>query len=202
MKYTGPKVRVSRRLGIAITPKAAAIMERRPYGPGQHGPNKQFRRGRQSAYERQLIEKQRLRAQYNIHEKQMTNYYKKAVRKQGNTSDVLIQLLESRLDAFVLRAGFATTIYAARQIVSHGHMQVNGKRVNIASYQVAPGDRVAVRPKSQKMEMFEQALANSGAPDYITVDRKSMMAQYQYLPRRSEVPIICEVPQVIEYYSR
>ena len=202
MKYTGPKVRLSRRLGIAITAKAAEVMEKRPYGPGQHGPAKQFRRGRQSAYERQLLEKQRLRAQYNIHEKQMTNYYKKAVRKEGNTSDILIQLLESRLDAFVLRAGFANTIYSARQVVSHGHFLINGKRVNIASYQLSPGDRVAVRPKSQNLAMFEQWLASAAPPDYVTTDKKGMVAQYLYLPRRSEVPIICEVPQVIEYYSR
>lgn len=202
MKYTGPKVKLSRRLGIPLTNKAARVMERKPYPPGQHGPAKQFRRGRQSAFERQLIEKQRLRAQYNIHEKQMVNYYKKSVRKEGNTADILIQLLESRLDAFVLRAGFAPTIYAARQYVSHGHMTVNGKRVNIASYQLSEGDQVAVRDKSKRLDMFQEAVDNAAPPDYISMDKNAMSAQYLYAPRRVEVPIVCEVPQVIEYYSR
>lgn len=202
MKYTGPKVKLSRRLGIPLTNKAARVMERKPYPPGQHGPAKQFRRGRQSAFERQLIEKQRLRAQYNIHEKQMVNYYKKAVRKEGNTADILIQLLESRLDAFVLRAGFAPTIYAARQYVSHGHMTVNGKRVNIASYQLNEGDQVGVRDKSKRLDMLQEAVGNAAPPDYISMDKNAMTAQYLYAPRRVEVPIVCEVPQVIEYYSR
>lgn len=202
MKYTGPKVKLSRRLGIPLTNKAARVMERKPYPPGQHGPAKQFRRGRQSAFERQLLEKQRLRAQYNIHEKQMSNYYKKAVAKQGNTADILIQLLETRLDAFVLRAGFAPTIYAARQIVSHGHMEVNGKPVNIASYQLQEGDQVSVRNKSRRIEVLVQSIANAAPPDYISMDKNAMTAQMLYAPRRVEVPIVCEVPQVIEYYSR
>lgn len=202
MKYNGPKVKLSRRLGIPLTNKAARVMERKSYPPGQHGPAKQFRRGRQSAFERQLIEKQRLRAQYNIHEKQMTNYYKKALRRQGNTADILIQLLESRLDAFVLRAGLAPTIYAARQVVSHGHLTVNGKRINIPSYELVPGDQVAVRDKSKRMDMFLQAVESAAPPDYIATDKNALSAQYLYAPRRVEVPIICEVPQVIEFYSR
>lgn len=202
MKYTGPKVKLSRRLGIPLTNKAARIMERRSYPPGQHGPAKQYRRGRQSAYERQLLEKQRLRGQYNIHEKQMRNYYRKAVKKQGNTVDNLVGMLESRLDAFVLRAGLAPTIYAARQIVSHGHIEVNGKRVNIASYQLAEGDQVSVRQKSQRMPLVIESLENARPPQYVALSPESFSASYLYVPTREEVPIICEVAQVIEYYSR
>lgn len=203
MKYNGPKVRLSRRLGVPLTDKAARIMEKKPYPPGQHGPAKQFRRGRQSAYERQLLEKQRLRAQYNIHERQMRNYYRKALRKAGNTVDNLIGLMETRLDALVLRGGLAPTIFAARQYVNHGHLFVNGKPVNIPSYQVEVDDVVTVRPKSQKMLMFQE-MAESGyyPPDYITLNKQALEFKLNYLPRRAEVPIVCEVPQVIEYYSR
>lgn len=202
MKYTGPKVRLSRRLGLPLTDKAARIMEKRPFPPGQHGPAKQYRRGRQSAYERQLLEKQRLRAQYNIHERQMRNYYRRAVGAEGNTGDNLVQLLESRLDAAVLRAGLAPTIYAARQYVSHCHVLVNGRRVNIASYQLSLGDQVSIRPKSQKMSIFQDIIENAFPPDYIALDKGTMSFSLIYLPRRVEVPIVCEIAQVIEYYSR
>lgn len=203
MKYNGPKVRLSRRLGVPLTNKAAKVMEKKPYPPGQHGPAKQFKRGRQSAYERQLLEKQRLRAQYNIHERQMRNYYKKAVAKAGNTVDNLVGLLESRLDAMVFRGGLAPTIFAARQIVSHRHVEVNGKRVNIASYIVSPGDVISVRQKSMRMNMFLEAAESAYyPPDYISLNKEQLTFSLQYIPKRHEVPVICEVPQVIEYYSR
>ncbi|MFT5193815.1 MAG: small subunit ribosomal protein S4 [Cellvibrionaceae bacterium] len=203
MKYNGPKVRLSRRLGVPLTNKAAKVMEKKPYPPGQHGPAKQFKRGRQSAYERQLLEKQRLRAQYNIHERQMRNYYKKAVAKAGNTVDNLVSLLESRLDAMVFRGGLAPTIYAARQIVSHAHIMVNGKRVNIASYILSVGDVVSVRPKSIKMDMFVEASESAYyPPDYISLNKENLTFSMVYIPKRHEVPVVCEVPQVIEYYSR
>ena len=202
MKYTGPKVKLSRRLGIPLTDKAARIMEKRSYPPGQHGPAKQYRRGRQSAFERQLLEKQRLRAQYNIHERQMKNYYRKAVAKEGNTVDVIVQMLESRLDAAVLRAGLAPTIYAARQYVNHGHIMVNGRKVNIPSYSLSIGDEVQVRQKSQRLDMFQEVVENAYPPDYLSLNKNSMSFTLLYLPRRDEVPIVCEVPQVIEYYSR
>lgn len=203
MKYNGPKVRLSRRLGVPLTNKAAKVMEKKPYPPGQHGPAKQFKRGRQSAYERQLLEKQRLRAQYNIHERQMRNYYTKAVAKAGNTVDNLVGLLESRLDAMVARGGLAPTIFAARQIVSHGHILVNGKRVNIASYILSPGDVVSVRQKSVRMNMFLEAAESAYyPPDYISLNKEKLEFSMVYTPKRHEVPVVCEVPQVIEYYSR
>ena len=124
MKYTGPKIKKARRLGVAITPKSDRYLERRPNPPGQHGPNR--RRGKQSDYGKQLTEKQRLRYQYNLREKQIRGVYTKASRKQGNTGEVMLQILESRLDVLVLRAGMARSIFQARHMVSDGHFRVNG----------------------------------------------------------------------------
>jgi small subunit ribosomal protein S4 len=155
MNHKGPKVKLSRSLGIPLTPKAARIMERRSYPPGDHGRSRQFRNKSESAYKEQLLEKQRLRAQYNVSEKQMRIYFAKARQRSGLTSVNLIQLLESRLDAVVLHGGLAITIYAARQYVSHGHIQVNGRKVNIPSYQLKPGDEVSVRRRSRHLDCFK-----------------------------------------------
>src|SRR5918912_3886980 len=137
----GPKVKIARALGIALTPKAARVMERRPNPPGQHGASP---RRKVSDYKKQLLEKQRLRAQYNVSERQLRNAFAEASRKSGNTGVRLLQLLELRLDAVVLRAGFVRTIYAARQAVTHGHVLVNGKRVDRPSRRVKPGDVISL----------------------------------------------------------
>ena len=203
MKFTGPKVKLSRRLGIPLTPKAARVMERKPYPPGAHGREKQFRRGRQSAYNEQLLEKQRLRSQYNVHEKQMRKYYRKAIQRAGSTPDNLIQQLETRLDAVVMRGGLAPTIYAARQYVNHGHITVNGKRVNIPSYNVRPGDLVSVRGKSANLQMFKDAVENGGfPPEYLDFGKDTMTITLLRYPTFDEVPVICEISKVIEFYSR
>ncbi len=202
MKYNGPKVRVSRALGIPLTPKAARIMESKSYPPGQHGPH-QRRRRRPSGYKVQLLEKQRLKAQFNIHERQMRNYFKKASAKRGNTADNLAQLLETRLDAMVFRAGFARSIYAARQYVGHGHVQVNGSVVDIPSAQACPGDVLSIREKSKRVACFRDSLMlASNAPDYLSVDKDALTARLERLPVREEVPIICDFSKVIEFYSR
>lgn len=202
MSHTGPKVKLSRRLGIPLTPKAAKVMDRKPFPPGQHGRSQQFARGRMSDYKRQLLEKQRLRAQYNISERQMRNYFRKAERAVGNTADLLIQLLESRLDAVVYRGGLAPTIYAARQFVSHGHILVNGKRVNIPSYQVKVGDVVSVRQKSRQLPVIVDAIDSAVPPSYLELSPDDMSVKFLYLPNREEVPVIAEVSLVIEFYSR
>ena len=204
MKYNGPKVRLSRRLGIALTPKAEKVMQKKPYAPGVFGANPKKFRSKDSVYKLQLVEKQKFRFQYNIHEKQMRAYYHKATTQKGNTVDNLIRQMESRLDAVVLRAGFARTIYAARQYVGHGHIEVNGKRVNIASYQVKPGDVVTVREKSRKIEQIAESVQNEAnvIPPYIEVDAANFSATYKYAPLRNEVPVQGEVPLVIEFYSR
>lgn len=200
MKYNGPKVKLSRKVGFAITPKARKVLDRKPGTPGQHGNSR--RRPKQSDYSKQLIEKQRLRLQYNIHERQMTNTMAKASRLKGNKVDVLVQLLESRLDALVLRAGFARSIYAARQYVRHGHILINGKKVDMPAYAVQPNDVITVKETSRKLEGFQEAIRSSAPPPYLDVSKADFSAKYLYLPPREEVPVVCEVPLVIEYYSR
>lgn len=198
--YTGPKVRLSRKLGIGLTPKARKYMERKPYAPGQHGNSK--RRAKVSVYGQQLVEKQRLRYQYHIHERQMRRYMDKATRKLGNTGEILVQLLESRLDAIVFRAGLARSIYAARQYVTHGHIEINGKKVDIPSCQVNVNDVVSVREKSRKLPCFQDAIRQSAPPPYLELSKSNLSVKYLYLPPREEVTIVCDVPLVIEYYSR
>ena len=200
MNYNGPKVKLSRKLGIQLTPKAQKITAKKPYPPGQHGAGK--RRGKQSDYGKQLMEKQRLRMQFNVSESQMRNYYKKATRITGNTADILVRLLETRLDAVVMRAGFARTIYASRQFVNHGHVIVNGRKVDVASYQVKPGDVIAIKEKSRKMEAFQDAVRTSAAPEYLEVNKADFSAKLINNPSREDIPVICELALVVEYYSR
>ena len=197
MTYHGPKVRLSRRMGVALTPKAAKIMERRPNPPGQHG---KARKSEESDYKKQLNQKQLLRFQYNIREKQMRRYYQMALKSRGNSAERLLQLLETRLDALVLRAGFAPTIYAARQYVSHGHFAVNNKKINISSYMVKPGDEVVVRENSRKLNIFQELSPSSVG--YLEVSPKEQKVTLLREPQAVEVPVICEVARVIEFYSR
>lgn len=199
MKFNGPKVRLSRKLGVALSDKAQRVMERKNYPPGMHGMK---RRRRQSNYGRQLLEKQRLRYQYNISERQMRNYFAKASSMRGVAGDNLVGLLESRLDALVLRAGFAPTIFAARQFVSHGHIHVNGRKVNIPSYQVRESDVFEVREKSRKLRCFNEPRGSASVPSYLSVDDSGYQATYTSRPARDDVPVVCEVPLVIEFYSR
>lgn len=194
------KVKISRRLGIAITPKAHRALEKRPFGPGMHGPNR--RRGKVSDYGRQLLEKQKLRHQYNIRERQMVNYYKKAHRKVGNTADNLLHLLEARLDAAVLRAGFARTIYQARQLVGHGHFMVNGRKVDVPSFQLRVGDTVSVRPKSRELSAISGSFEAGNPPEYLSVNTKELTFKLDRMPEREEVPVECEMSLVVEFYSR
>ena len=199
MKYNGPKVRLSRKLGIPITTKAERFRENKPYPPGQHGLR---RRRRQSNYAQQLMEKQRLRFQYNVSEKQMRNSFKAANRQKGVVGENLVRLLEMRLDSMVHRAGLAPTIFAARQFVGHGHIEVNGKRVDIPSYRVRPGDVFNVREKSRKLRMFNEARVPVTIPEYLTVDESGYSVTVNHMPARDEVPVICDVQLVVEYYSR
>ena len=201
MNYTGPKVRLSRKLGVAITSKAGRIMESKPYPPGQHGPNNMNRR-RMSNYKTQLLEKQRLKAQYNIHERQLVNYYKQASLKAGDTSQNLIQTLEMRLDAVVQRGSLAVNIYAARQLVSHGHIMVNGEKVNYPAFQVKVGDVVSVRERSRRLDLFSDSLRNSNPPAYLALSKPELAVKVMAIPARQEIPIVCELSQVIEYYSK
>ena len=200
MNYTGPKVRLSRRVGIALTPKAAKVMERKKGGPGE--PRFRSRRRQMSDYSRQLLEKQRLRYQYNIPEKQLRNYFKKALSKHGNTGDLLIRMLETRIDACILRAGLAKTIYAARQYVSHEHFLVNGAKVKSPGFQLKPGDVLQVKEGSRRLSCFREALSQAAPPVYLQVYKDELQARLVSLPRREEIPVECDLGQVIEFYSR
>jgi len=203
MNTRGAKIRLSRQLGIPITPKAAGALVRRPNPPGQHGGTKDRLKG--SDYKRHLMEKQRLRAQYNIQEKQMRNYVRMAVQKPGNPVDTLIQLLETRLDAVMFRAGLARTIYQAQQFISHGHILVNGKTVDIPSQRLAVNDLVTVKEDSAKLAPFVEAAAEMVARvsvPYLERSREQMSAKLLYAPKLSEVPLFCEMSMVIEFYSR
>lgn len=207
-RTTGPKVRISRKLGVPLTPKASKVMAKKPHPPGDRGrlAGRGRARARMSDYKRQLYEKQKLRAQYDVTERQLLNYFKKARertrREDVITTDALVQLLETRLDAVAMRGGLATTIYAARQIVSHGHVLVNGERVNIPSYNVGVGDVISVKAKSQDIPNIVEASEAASPPSYVQLDKGNMSVRLVYLPTRDEIPVICEVPLVIEFYSR
>ncbi len=203
MKFNGAKVKMSRALGIALTPKAVKYMEKRPYPPGQHGEAKGKRR-QKSVYGTQLLEKQRLRFQYNISERQMRNYFEKAARKKGKTGEVLVQVLESRLDAFVLRSGLARTIYAARQFVGHGHIEVNGDRVDIPSYSLKVGDVVSIKLASRSNVHIQEAVDYSPPPpNYIQRVRPGgYEATFLRMPAREEIPVIADENMIVEFYSK
>ncbi|MYM20050.1 30S ribosomal protein S4 [Brevibacterium sp. 5221] len=205
MSASRSQVRLSRALGIPLTPKAEKYFERRPYPPGEHG---RARRRNDSDYSVRLKEKQRLRAQYGIREAQMLNTFKEAKRLPGMTGENIVALLESRLDAIVLRSGIARTIQQARQFVVHRHITVDGKRVDRPSFRVKPGQVVSVHEKSVQMDPFQVAAAGGNAevlpaaPGYLKVDLDALQVTYLRTPKREEVPVTADVQLVVEYYSR
>ncbi|MCK6209226.1 30S ribosomal protein S4 [Georgenia sp. EYE_87] len=202
---TRRQVRLSRALGIALTPKAVKYFEKRPYGPGEHG---RARRRTESDYAVRLKEKQRLRAQYGIREAQMQRVFEEARREQFLTGESLVELLEMRLDALVLRSGFARTIAQARQAVVHRHILVDGKLVDRPSFRVKPGQVIQVKPKSQATVPFQVAAAGAhrdvlpNVPAYLEVDVAKLRAELVRRPKRVEVPVTCNEQLVVEYYSR
>ena len=202
-KRHSAKYKLDRRMGENIWGRPKSPINQRSYGPGQHG---QRRKQKVSDFGLQLRAKQKLKGYYgNLTEKQFSRTYIEAARRKGNTSENLIALLESRLDAIVYRAKFVPTVFAARQFVNHGHVQVNGKRVNIASYRVKAGDIVSVRERSKNMALVLEALQSSEREfaDYVEVDVKAMTAKYIRMPELSEVPypVKMEPNLVIEFYA-
>jgi small subunit ribosomal protein S4 len=195
---------MSRALGIALTPKAARYLEKRPYAPGEHGRTK---RKTDSDYAVRLREKQRLREQYGIREKQMRNAFDEARRTTGLTGENLVELLEMRLDSLVLRSGFARTTAQARQMVVHRHILVDGQTVDRPSFRVKPGQLIHVKTKSEGLEPFQVAAAGGHAevlplvPGYIEVDLTTLRSTLVRRPKRAEVPVTCDVQLVVEYYS-
>ena len=197
------KHKIDRRLGVNLWGRPKSPLNARAYGPGQHGQ----RRSKPSDYGLQLTAKQKLKGYYgNITERQFRRLYAEAVRRRGDTGENLIGLLESRLDAIIYRMKFVPTVFAARQFVNHGHVLVNGKRVNIPSYLSKPGDIIEVRQKSKEIPIVLEAvqLAERDVPDYLEVDHNKLVATYSRVPTLTDVPYAVQMEPnlVVEFYSR
>ena len=202
-KREGSKFKINRRLGVNLWGRAKSPLNRRDYGPGQHGQ----RRKKPSDYGTQLMAKQKLKGYYgNIGERQFRRLFTEAARRKGDTSENLIALLERRLDAVVYRMKFAMTPFAARQYVNHGHILVNGKRVNIASYSVKDNDTIEVREKAKQMSVIIEASGSTerDIPDYLEVDLTKLKGRFVRAPKLSDVPypVTMEPNLVVEFYSR
>ena len=198
------KHKVDRRLKANLWGRPKSPFNTRAYAPGQHG---QAKKGKLTDYGTQLQAKQRLKSYYgNINERQFRNIYRKALSKRGDTTENLIALLESRLDTVIYRAKFAPTVFAARQLINHGHFIVNKKRVNISSYLVRESDTIEVRDKSKKLNVIDGSIQSKerDVPEYILPDGKNKSIKLVRVPKFSEVPypVIMEPSLVIEYYSR
>jgi small subunit ribosomal protein S4 len=203
-KRESAKYKIDRRLGENIWGRPKSPVNRREYGPGQHG---QRRKGKLSDFGLQLRAKQKLKGHYgDISEKQFRRTYEEANRRRGDTSENLIGLLESRLDAVVYRAKFVPTIFAARQFVNHGHIKVNGRRVTIPSYRLKVGDLIEVKDSSKELALVleAKALAERDVPDYVEVDHNKMTAKLARVPAPADVPypVMMEPHLVVEFYSR
>ena len=203
-KRTSAKYKIDRRMGENIWGRPKSPLNKREYGPGQHG---QRRKGKVSDFGLQLRAKQKLKGYYgDLTEKQFRRIYTEAERRRGDTGELLIGLLERRLDAVVYRAKFVATIFAARQFVNHGHVTVNGQRVNIPSYRVKDGDVIEVRQKSKQLAFVLEAaqLAERDVPDYIEVDHSKMIATFVRAPGLGDVPypVVMEPKLIIEYYAQ
>jgi small subunit ribosomal protein S4 len=199
-RRTGPKHKLCRTVGQALCGSPKCPVHKRPYPPGQHGPTKRVKR---SEYGTQLLEKQKLRFIYGVQEKQFRRYYDEAARRPGVTGENLMQLLESRLDNIVYRLGFAPTLDGARQLVTHGHVHVNGKRVDIPSYRVSPGQVIGMSERGLQIPVVQQSLANRSTPgEYLTFDEASSTGTLVRLPRREEIPAPVNETLIVEFYSR
>ena len=202
-KRAGSKYKINRRLGVNLWGRAKSPLSRRDYGPGQHGQ----RRKKPSDFGTQLMAKQKLKGYYgNIGERQFRRLYEEASRRRGDTGERLIELLERRLDAVIYRMKFVSTPFAARQFVNHGHIRVNGRRVNIPSYLVKDGDTIEVKDKSKELAFVLEASKSTerDVPDYLQVDHGKMKGQFVRAPKLADVPypVSMEPNLVVEFYSR
>ncbi len=202
-KRVGSKYKINRRLGVNLWGRSKSPLNRRDYGPGQHGQ----RRKKPSDFGTQLMAKQKLKGYYaNIGERQFRRLYEEAARRRGDTGENLIELLERRLDAVVYRMKFAPTPFSARQFVNHGHIRVNGRRVNIASYLVKDGDLIEVKDKSKQLAIVLEASKSTerDVPDYLQVDHDRMRVSFVRAPKLADVPypVSMEPNLVVEFYSR
>ena len=198
-RYTGPSWKLSRRLGISLSGTGKEI-EKRPYAPGQHGPTQ---RVKLSEYGMQLQEKQKLRFMFGVNERQFRTLFNKAGKMPGKHGENFMILLETRLDNIVYRMGLARTRRAARQLVNHGHVLVDGKRVDIPSFSVKPGQEVSLREKSQNLDIVNEALeVNNFVPEYVTFNVDTKVGQFVRMPERSELAAEINEALIVEFYSR
>jgi len=206
-RYRGPREKLERRLGVDLGLKGErrlagkSALEKRPYPPGQHGQ----RRAKISEYGMQLREKQKAKFMYGVAEKQFRNLFREAARREGNTGEVLIQMLEQRLDNVVYRMGFATTRAFARQLVNHGHILVDGKRVNIPSYRVKPGQKIEIREKSKNNPQILRSIEltnQTGIVEWVDVDKDKLFGIFTRIPEREEIKIPVEERFIVELYSK
>ncbi len=206
-RYRGPVERLERRLGVDLGLKGErrlagkSALEKRPYAPGQHGQ----RRAKISEYGLQLREKQKAKFMYGVSEKQFRALFKEANRREGNTGEILVQLLEQRLDNVVYRMGFATTRAFARQLVNHGHVLVDGRRVDIPSFRVKPGQKIEIREKSKNNPQILRSIEltnQTGMVDWVDVDKEKLFGIFTRIPEREEVAIPVEERLIVELYSK
>ncbi|HEY7704027.1 MAG TPA: 30S ribosomal protein S4 [Acidimicrobiia bacterium] len=199
-RYTGPRHRACRRARTPLCQSKRCPVDRRPYPPGQHG----RARTKETDYQVQLREKQKLRTMYGILERQFRNYYQLAARQPGITGENLLRLLESRLDNVVWRSGFAATRPQARQLVNHGHFMVNGKKVDIPSYRVRPGDSVALKDRSHDLILVQHSFDTSGrvVPEWLEVDQENRKVSVRSLPGRADIDTAINEQIIVELYSK
>ncbi len=202
-KRANSKYKIDRRLRVNLWGRAKSPINKREYGPGQHGQG----RTKPTDYRLQLMAKQRLKGYYgSVSERQLRKYYLESVRRKGDTGENLVELLERRLDAIVYRMKFVVTVFAARQFVSHGHVKVNGRRVNIPSYRIKDNDVIELTPKAKELAVVLEAIqsAERDVPEYVTVDHKEMKGSFVRGPKLADVPypVQMEPSLVVEYYSR
>ncbi len=200
-RYTGPRVRISRRFGVPIF-GPSKYLERRNYGPGVHGPKS---RRKSTEYGLGLLEKQKLRYYYGLMERQFRGVYEKALRRRGVTGEQMLQILETRLDNVVYQLGFGVTRSGARQMVSHGHVKVNGRKVNIPSYALRVNDVVEIRDNSKSRQMAGKNMESStsrSVPDWLSQNREAFKGVVMRIPTRDEIQPIANEQAVVEFYSR
>ena len=198
-RYTGPAYKKARRVGFSVS-ETGKELARRPYGPGQHG---QDRKGKLSDYGTQLKEKQKVRFMYGVNERQFRKTFDEAAKMKGIQGTNFLRLLESRLDNLVFRIGFATTRRGARQLVNHGHVTVNGKKVDIPSYRVKPGDVIAMKEADKNLKIVTESLAKTNKRvDFINYDEGKMEATYVRLPERNELNADIDEALIVEFYNK
>ncbi len=199
MRYSGPKDKISRKYGELLSGLPNFELNKRPYPPGQHG----LKRSKTSEYGSLLQEKQKLKHCYAVLERQFKKYFNRAVKIKGPTGEILIQLLETRLDNLVYRMGFAPTLASARQLVTHGHVLVNNKKINKPSYAIKPGMEISLKPSAQGIETVKNSLKNTPQVlQYISVHKENFTGKLVEMPQRAEIPIVVNDRLIVEYYSR